>query len=260
MTKQNIKTTFAALQAKDDKAFIAYIMAGDGGLDQLENQINALQEAGVDLIELGVPFSDPVADGPVIQAAGIRSLANGTTLQAILKELTKIKASISVPIILMGYLNPMAAIGFEKFGELAREAGVSGVIIPDVPYEEEDTLKPALDANDIALIRLVSLTSDDERISTLTRDAEGFIYAVTVNGTTGVRGAEEGFAEGLDQHLAKLRAVSPIPVCAGFGISSKQTAEKMGEYADGVIVGSQIVQYLHEGTPELIADLIPEKS
>lgn len=260
MSKEQITATFKQLAATDNKAFIAYIMAGDGGLDQLKNQIQTLEEAGVDIIELGIPFSDPAADGPTIQEAGLRALANGVTLPAILKELSVFKDDVKVPIVLMGYLNPLAAMGFEKFAEQAKTAGVAGVILPDVPYEEEHEIKDILTAHDLPLIRLVTLTSDEERIRQLTADAEGFIYAVTVNGTTGARADKNQFPTELADHLERIKTISPIPVCAGFGISSKEAAKNMNQHVDGVIVGSQIVQYLHEEKNELIKALIPDKN
>lgn len=257
MSKQQIKNTFTKLNETGDKAFIAYIMGGDGGLDQLKGQIELLQTSGVDIIEIGIPFSDPVADGPVIQQAGIRALNDGVSLNGVLSVLEEIKDSVHVPLVIMTYINPILTLGCDVFAERAEKAGVSGVIVPDVPYEEEAEIKDDLKRHEIALIRLVTLTSDEERIQTLTKDAEGFIYAVTVKGTTGGR---TDYQEATYSHLEKIRSVSPVPVCAGFGVSSKEMAEKLYQYTDGVIVGSRIVDLLHNGREDEIRSLIPDKS
>lgn len=257
MTKEKIKKTFEQLRAKNNKAFISYIMGGDGGLDQLKNQIQLLESSGVDLIEIGIPFSDPVADGPVIQEAALRALNDNVSLKAIIAKLKEIKEDISVPIVFMTYINPILSLGYEIFAKEAAAAGVSGVIIPDVPYEEESEIRAYLTENDLALIRLVTLTSNEERIKTLTKDAEGFIYAVTVKGTTGGRAEYEA---GTYQHLEKIKSISDVPVCAGFGVSSREMAETLYKHTDGVIVGSKIVDMLRKGDHEGIKKLIPEKN
>jgi len=257
MSKFKIGDTFNRLKEKDEKAFIAYIMAGDGGLSNLGHRISELESAGVSIIELGIPFSDPVADGPAIQAAGRRALAEGVTLEAVLVELARIKAEISIPVVIMSYANPVLSLGAEKFSGLAHEAGVAGVILPDVPFEQEGEFGAPLAKYDIAIIRFVTLTSSEERIREVTGTAEGFVYAVTVNGTTGVR---DGFDDSLYDHLEHITELSRAPVCAGFGISTREQAEKVGSACDGVIVGSRIVNLLHEGKADEISGIIPQKS
>lgn len=257
MSKEKIKQTFSRLNKNNDKAFISYIMGGDGGLDQLKNQIQLLQDSGVDVIEIGIPFSDPVADGPVIQEAALRALSDNVSLRDILNQLKEIKDEVHVPLVIMTYINPLLTLGYEAFSKEAAEAGVSGVIIPDVPYEEEDEIKDYLTDADIALIRLITLTSDEERIKTLTKDAEGFIYAVTVKGTTGGR---VEYGEDTYVLLEKIKSVSDVPVCAGFGVSSREMAEKLSRHTDGVIVGSKIVDLLHQKKFDDIKHLIPEKT
>ncbi|CAM4250295.1 tryptophan synthase subunit alpha [Lacicoccus alkaliphilus] len=257
MSKAQIDQVFEKLKESGDKAFISYIMAGDGGLDGLKHQIKTLEAAGVDIIELGIPFSDPVADGPVIQQAGIRALDAGVSLRKILDELKKIKDDINVPIVLMTYINPVLNIGYQAFAEDARNSGVSGVILPDVPFEEEDEISTHLGDNDIALVRLVTLTSDEGRIRELCEGAEGFLYAVTVKGTTGGR---TSFGEDTYELLRKIKGIADVPVCAGFGVSNREMAEALGDHCDGVIVGSKIVEMLHQGEAEGIKNLIPEKS
>jgi len=257
MGKQKINQTFERLKQNNNKAFIAYIMAEDGGLDQLKNQILTLEAQGVDLVELGIPFSDPVADGPVIQEAGQRAISNDVTLNSILEKLDEIKDEISIPVILMGYLNPIFHMGLPHFVQLAQNADVSGIILPDVPFEEESNIKKELDKGDIAMIRLVTLTSSKERLKQLSESAEGFIYAVTVKGTTGER---TRYSKETYDYLNYLSNISSVPVCAGFGISSKELAITVGEHCDGVIVGSRIVNHFHNDESEEIGSLIPDKN
>lgn len=257
MTKARIKDMFETLNHSDDKAFIAYIMAGDGGLDQLPKQIKTLEDAGVDLIEIGIPFSDPAADGPVIQEAGIRALEQDTSLKDILHKLKEIKHDIHVPYVLMTYYNPVFHYGLERFAIDSAEANVSGVIVPDVPLEEEDELKHALKNTEIAIIRLATLTTTDDRLEKISEDAEGFIYAVTVNGITG---SKSGYSQEVFDNLKRIKSKSRVPVCAGFGIASAEAAAALGASCDGVIVGSKIVSYFHNNESEKIKALIPRKT
>jgi tryptophan synthase alpha chain len=254
MTKFKMAEAFQKVEQDGKKAFTAYIMAGDGGLHTLKDTILLLEKSGVTVVELGIPFSDPVADGPVIQEAGKRALKERVTLTQILDELASFKDEISVPIVIMTYANPVFKIGAAHFAHLCEKAGVSGVIIPDVPMEEEAEFKEPLTERDIAMIRFVTLTSSDERIAETVEDAEGFIYAVTVNGITGARA---GFSGDLKAHLSRITEQSPVPVLAGFGVSSKEQAETLGSACGGVIVGSKIVQLLHEGKGNEIKQLIP---
>ncbi|MFJ7935354.1 tryptophan synthase subunit alpha [Sporosarcina sp. NPDC096371] len=242
MTKTILTNAINACVERGDKAFVPYIMAGDGGLKALKEQILFLQEVGVTAIELGIPFSDPVADGPVIQEAGERALAHGVTLRKVLKELTHFIDEVTVPLVIMTYLNPVLSYGIQEFIKDCGDGGVSGLIIPDLPLEESELLRDALVDSEVALIQLVSLTSPPERIEKITAAGEGFIYAVTVNGITGVR---DGFGDDLQTHLEGLKAVSPVPVLAGFGISTPEQVRTIGAFADGVIVGSAIVDAFH---------------
>ena len=228
---------------RGDKAFVPYIMAGDGGLDRLQPTILKLQELGVSAIEVGIPFTDPVADGPTIESAGERALAHGTTLRNVIETLTTFADQLTIPLVAMTYLNPILAYGADRFAHDAAAAGIRGVIVPDMPFEESNIIHPALKAHGIALVQLVSLTSPAERIAKLAQASEGFIYAVTVNGITGARA---DFATNLEAHFAKLKAASSIPVLAGFGISTPEQVQQFSSFADGVIVGSKIVTALHE--------------
>jgi tryptophan synthase alpha chain len=253
MTKQQITEAIQACNERGDKAFVPYIMAGDGGIETLKETILFLQKIGVTAIELGIPFSDPVADGAIIQEAGERALSKGVTLRLVVETVASFKDEVTVPIILMTYLNPIIQYGIEEFAEDCRNGGISGLIIPDLPYEEVDLVRDALTNADIALIPLVSLTSPPERIEKITAAGEGFIYAVTVNGITGVR---DGFEGQLEEHLQRLKAVSSVPVLAGFGISTPEQVESIGSFADGVIVGSAIVTALHNGDFKTVEQLV----
>lgn len=253
MGKAKLDAAFKKVLSEGHKAFVPYIMAGDGGLDQLEEQIAFLETNGVTAVELGIPFSDPVADGPVIQKAGIRALKSGTTLEGILEVLEKGKDTRQVPIVLMTYINLIYAYGIEAFAARCVEVGVDGLIIPDVPLEEEGLITPILEKNEIALIRLAAPTSPPNRIEEIAKRTEGFLYAVTVKGTTGVRNQ---YDDGIDTYLQELKKHSNAPVLAGFGVSTPEQVQTLSSYCDGVIVGSKIVNLLHEGKRDEIVELI----
>lgn len=233
--------------------FVPYMMAGDGGLDVLNERIGFLEQSGATAIEIGIPFSDPVADGPVIQEAGIRALQNNTTLTNVLEKLKPFKAQRTIPIVIMTYLNPVLIYGIERFAETCLQAGVDGVIIPDLPMEEEAMIAPALQKNKIAYIRLAALTSPQERLIELAKRSEGFLYAVAVTGTTGERASHDTKVK---SYLKMLKENSSIPILAGFGISNPDQAKILSANCDGVIVGSKIVQLLHEGRLSEIRELI----
>lgn len=242
-----------ALTEKGKKAFVPYIMAGDGGLETLKEKLLFLQGSGADAVEIGIPFSDPVADGPTIQEAGIRALGKGTTLRKVLENIKTFKTEISIPLILMTYLNPLVAYGIEKFAEDAAKAGVSGCIIPDLPLEEEDFILPSLELQGISLIRLVTLTTPVERIKEIGSKATGFIYAVTV---TGITGARNNFSEELASFLNSVKSVSSVPVLAGFGVSNAEQVREMCKHCDGVIVGSKIIDLFEQGDLDGIKQLV----
>ncbi|MTD40162.1 tryptophan synthase subunit alpha [Erwinia sp. CPCC 100877] len=233
--------------------FVPYIMAGAQGLDQLAEEIQLLCEAGASAIELGIPFSDPVADGPVIQKAGLNALSNQVTLEKIINTLKGI--STAVPLVIMTYFNPIYTFGLERFIKSLADTPVKGLIIPDLPYEHRDFLTPMLDASDLALIPLIALTTPRERMAELIASGEGFIYAVAVNGVTGTG---RNYQEALDEHLAYVQSISDKPVLAGFGISSKEHVERFRKSCAGVIVGSKIVQLLHEGKKAEVRSFVKE--
>jgi tryptophan synthase alpha chain len=236
-----LKEAIVSVASSGDKAFVPYIMAGDGGLEKLKPTILKLQQLGVTAIEVGIPFTDPVADGPTIERAGERALASGTTLRKVIETLTRFADEITVPLVAMTYLNPILAYGVEQFAAEAKDAGIRGVIIPDMPLEESEVVHPALRDAEIALVQLVSLTSTPERMERLTKASEGFIYAVTVNGTTGERSS---FANELEEHFKKIQNYTDTPVLAGFGISTPDHVKSFGAFCSGVIVGSKIVDSL----------------
>ncbi|OZM58104.1 tryptophan synthase subunit alpha [Lottiidibacillus patelloidae] len=243
MGKQKIERSFKLVEERGQKAFVPYIMAGDGGLDALKERILFLQDCGATVIELGIPFSDPVADGPVIQEAGKRALANGTTLELVLNCLDMMKNEVIVPIILMTYINPIYAYGIKEFVEQCNKVGVDGLIIPDLPFEQRNIITSYTNDLGIALIQLVSITTTIERKRKIIEEAEGFLYAVTV---TGITGARSSLHKNLTPFLQELKELSHIPVLAGFGISNKNQAQDVSENCDGVIVGSEVVRLLHE--------------
>ncbi|HDX9577754.1 TPA: tryptophan synthase subunit alpha [Bacillus pseudomycoides] len=232
------------------KAFIPYVMGGDG---DLQEQIRFLEEAGASIIEIGIPFSDPVADGPTIQRAGKRALENGTTLEGIFQALAEVRREVQIPFVLMTYLNPILAFGKERFTGRCIEAGVDGIIVPDLPYEEQDIIVPLLSDANIALIPLVTVTSPIERIQKITSELQGFVYAVTVAGVTGVR---RDFTQELHTYLEKVKAHVQLPVVAGFGISTPKQIEEMVGICDGVVVGSKVIDLLEQEKRDEIRELI----
>ncbi len=242
-----------ALTEKGKKVFVPYIMAGDGGLEALKDRLLFLQDAGADAIEIGIPFSDPVADGPTIQQAGIRALAQGITVKKVLYDLKSYKTDIKIPLILMTYSNPVVAYGIEAFAFDAANAGISGCIIPDLPLEEEDLVLAPFDQNGISLIRLVTLTTPKERIKKIAESAKGFLYAVTV---TGITGSRNKFSEDLAEFLSFVKSESSVPVLAGFGVSTQEQVEEVCKHCDGVIVGSKIIDLFEKGEREEIKKLI----
>ncbi|GFH42192.1 tryptophan synthase alpha chain [Lactococcus hodotermopsidis] len=245
------------LKADGKTLIVPYIMAGDHarGIDGLPEMIAFLAATGASAIEVGIPFSDPVADGPVIELAGIRSLKNGTTLTKVVEVLKTVKTD--VPLVIMSYLNPIYKYGIEKFITDLKSTAVKGLILPDVPREHENMIAPFLTDSDIALVPLVTLTSIPERQAELVKDAEGFIYAVTVNGVTG---ADRDYRADLNTHLAQLSELADAPVLAGFGVSSLAHVENFRKAVDGVIVGSYIVKALNESRDDEVADFLKKAS
>ena len=238
-----LASRFSELQAKHTKALVTFITAGDPDLSTTEEIIYLLEESGADVIELGVPFSDPMADGPTIQLSSERALASGTTLRSIMEVVRKVRTRSEIPIILMGYLNPVHAYGYDSFCRDALDAGVDGVLLVDMPPEESQELAvPAL-RHGLDVIFLLTPTSDAARISAVNKLGSGFVYYVTVTGVTGARTSVSGT---LAQELARVKQTISLPVMAGFGISTPAQATEVGQLADGVVVGSAIVKQFEQ--------------
>ena len=239
MTKDRIDRRFAALKADNRAGFVTYIMAGDPDAATTLSVLKGLPGAGADLIELGFPFSDPMAEGPTIQRAAQRGLKSGMTLQGTLDLVAAFReGDQDTPVILMGYLNPVLNRGFESFAVAAAKAGVDGLIIVDCPPEEADPLSDALEAEQISLIRLAAPTTDDARLPMVVRRTSGFLYYVSVAGVTGVKSADP--AE-VALAVARLRAASGLPVAVGFGIRTPDQAAAVARVADAAVVGSALV-------------------
>ena len=238
-----IKDKFARLQERGAKALIVYLTAGDPSLPITEKLCLALAAADVDILEVGVPFSDPTADGPVIQAAALRALKNGTTLEAVLAMIRRIRKISEIPIVLFGYYNPVFNYGPSRFAERAREAGVDGVLIVDLPPEEAPELRRYTDPAGLDFITLVAPTTDDERIRKITSQATGFLYYISIVGITGTKKPEVAL---IKRDVARIRQFSSLPVAVGFGISTPIQAAEIAPHADGVVVGSAFVKMIDE--------------
>ena len=234
-------------------ALMPYLMGGYPSLDDSQAAGLAAAEAGADLLELGVPFSDPLADGPVIHAAGTEALAAGATPHRVLGVCERL--AVRVPVVLMVYANVVIKAGVSSFAMKAAGAGASGLIVPDLPHDEAGELRAACDAEGLALVPLVAPTTTPERIAEIGADARGFVYTVSLTGTTGER-AE--LPPGLTETVERVRAASTVPVAVGFGISTADHARTVAEIADGVIVGSRIVRAAGEGGPAAVGALVAE--
>jgi tryptophan synthase alpha chain len=247
-----IAKTFAALRARGEAALIPYITAGDPNLGVTFQLVCEFEKQGADLIELGVPFSDPMADGPVHQRAAERALRGGASLARVLDLVQRLRlAAVQLPIILFSYYNPIFHYGGERFARDARQAGVDGVLGVDLPPEEADELKRETDRQELDLIFLLAPTSSLERARQVITRARGFVYYVAV---TGVTGARASLPPDLGEMVRRIRSLSPVPVGVGFGISTPAQAAEVGRIADAVIVGSAISQLIetHMGKPDLV--------
>ncbi len=246
-----LEATFQRLRDKKEKALIAYLMAGDPGLAETEQLVVALEQAGADVIELGVPFSDPIADGPVIQQAAERALKNGTSLRKILDSVKSLRQRTEIPIVLMLYYNSIHAMGCEEFCKVAGAAGVDGLIVPDMPPDEAGPLKGPADTAGLPLIFLLAPTSTPSRRKLVARESHGFVYYVSLTGITGSKLSNVGDVQ---DNVKKLRKVSTTPVAVGFGVATPEDAARVSKVADGVIVGSAIVKRIasHQQDPEMV--------
>lgn len=238
-----IEDKFRELKTKGKKAFVAFITAGDPDISTTKSLILKFEDLGVDIVELGVPFSDPLADGPTIQKASVRALKNGIHLHSVLELVSQVREKINLPIVLLSYYNPIFRYGEKMFVKDACGCGVDGVIIPDLPPEEGENLIHLAREWNLATILLLAPTSTPERIKLISRSCSGFIYYVSV---TGVTGAREKLPSKIRQDVKLIKSVTDRAVCVGFGISSCLQAARIAQFCDGIIVGSAIIKRIEE--------------
>jgi len=236
-----IADRFASLRAAKQTGLVTYVTAGDPTLEKTAEILRALDAAGADVLEVGVPFSDPLADGPVIQRATERALRSGTTLQRTLAMIARVRADISAPIVLFTYANPVVRMGYERFANEARAAGVDGVLALDLPLEEAGPFHAALTQADLDTIFLLSPTTTDARAEQAGRLGRGFLYVIS---RLGVTGARDAVAEGAESLTRRLRGVTKLPVALGFGLSRPEHIAEVGRYADAAVVGSALVSVI----------------
>ncbi len=222
------------------KAFISFITCGDPDLNATESFIQTMADSGTDLIELGIPFSDPTAEGPVIQEANLRALKNGITTDHVFEMVKRVRTKITIPMVFMTYANVVFSYGTDRFLKKAAEAGMDGIILPDVPYEEKEEFSAACRQNGLAFISLIAPTSGS-RIEMIAKEAEGFVYCVSSLGVTGVRSQ---ISRELQKTVAAAKSAANVPIAVGFGISKPEQAAEIASYSDGVIVGSAIVKLI----------------
>ncbi len=232
---------FAVLRARGERALIPFVTAGDPDLATTQSLVLALAEAGADLIEIGIPFSDPLGDGPVIQRANERALRSGASLRRVLELVKALRPQVEVPLVLMGYANPILAMGEQSFAEAASAVGVDGVIVVDLPPEEGESLFGALAGTGVDGILLAAPTTQPPRLAMLAERTQGFLYYVSL---TGVTGARSELARGVEESVREIRACSDVPVCVGFGVSTAEHVREVGRFADGVVVGSALIEVI----------------
>ncbi len=249
--RNRLNTTFQRLRTNGEKALIAYLMAGDPTLADTEHLVPALEDAGADIIELGVPFSDPIADGPVIQQAAERALRCGTSLRTILPMVARLRTRTQVPLVLMAYYNNIHAFGADRFCREAAAAGVDGLIVPDMPPDEAGPLRGPAEEAGLKLIFLLAPTSTAERRAFVAGQSSGFVYYVSL---TGITGAKLCNVADVGANVEKIRKISKTPVAVGFGVATPEDARNVAAVADGVIVGSAIVKQIaaHQQDPGMV--------
>ena len=239
-----ISETFADLKREGRKGLVGFMVAGAPDMERSESDIRAVLDNGVDVLELGIPFSDPTADGPVIQVAALQALAAGATLAKVLEMVARLRRDYRQPIILFGYLNPFYKFGYDKVFPAVRKAGADGVLLVDLPYEETGEVRPLLECEGLDLIALIAPTTGSDRAAMILNKASGFVYYISVTGVTGQRST---VADDIEEHVADLRKVTQLPVAVGFGISRGEQAAQVARYADAVVVGSAFVKAAEEG-------------
>jgi tryptophan synthase alpha chain len=236
-----LQETFCRIRKQRTPGLVTYITAGDPDLDRTAGILRALDRAGADVLEVGVPFSDPLADGPVIQRATERALASGATLSGVLDLLRSMRGDISAPVVIFSYANPILRLGAEQFADRARDAGVDGVLILDLPIEEADESRSMLAKRGIDTILLLSPTTTDDRLRRAAAQGSGFLYAIS---RLGVTGARDALVAGAQDMVERIRKVSDLPVALGFGISKPEHVREVGRWADAAVVGSALVDVI----------------
>ncbi len=247
-----LASTFASLRERGTPGLVTYVTAGDPNLARTEGVLRALDRAGADVIEVGVPFSEPLADGPVIQRATERALAAGTTLSGVLDLVARIRGDLRAAIVLFSYANPVLRMGAERFADRARDAGVDGVLVLDLPIEEAGDFRTLMASRGVDTILLLSPTTSDDRLRKAADLGSGFLYAISRLGVTGIR---DQLAEGAEAVVARIRAVTTLPIALGFGISKPEHVREVGRWADAAVVGSALVNVIAEAgtSPDLEA-------
>ena len=253
-TTSRLVATFAELRGRGERALVAYLTAGDPSLPATQRLVLEAAARGADVVELGVPFSDPIADGPVIQRAAMRALERGTSVARVLETVATLRAETAVPLVLFTYYNPVLAFGLKAFARTAADAGVDGVIVVDLPPEEAGPFAAEAEAAGLDLVHLVAPTSTPPRVRLIARRSRGFVYLVSRTGTTGER---RELPADLEAQIRALRRVTTKPVCVGFGLGHPDQVAAVGRLADGVVVGSAIVRLIEEraGSPSLVTDV-----
>jgi len=240
--REQLSRTIRTAAGSGQPALVAYLTAGFPSRERFRDHLRALADAA-DVVEVGVPFTDPMADGVTIQRASLAALSQGVSLAWILEQIAAVRG-LAAPLLLMSYLNPLLSFGIARLAECAARAGVSGFIVPDLPLDESRDLSAALAEHQLALVQMVTPVTEPQRLAQLCAASQGFVYAVTMTGTTGRNVA---VPSGVLDYLDRVRAASPLPVCAGFGIRSREQVERLAGHVDGVVVGSALIEVLERG-------------
>jgi len=256
-----INMVFERLSIKKEKALIPYVCCGDPNLNFTRELVCKFSAEGADIIELGIPYSDPIADGPIIQRAGQRALSAGARIEEIFEMVAALRPMINTPLVIMTYYNPIYRYGVGQFVQKAVDSGIDGLIVPDLPMEEFGELKMEAARSGIDLILMVAPTSSEQRIKKIAERSQGFLYCVA---DTGVTGSRKSLAAGLNYYISRVRRLTEMPLAVGFGVSGPETARSIARFADGVIVGSSIIEKIEsrldmvEKSPELAAKEVAE--
>ncbi len=255
-----IQQTFQSLARNREKALVGFVTAGDPSLDQSRNILRRMCQSGVDILEIGVPFSDPTADGPVIQRSSQRALQNDIHLETVLEMSAELRQETEIPLILFSYYNPIHALGGSRFYQKATSAGADGVLIVDLPPEESEELTAGWDAEQFSLIRLLAPTTPPARMVKIAADAAGFLYLVSMTGVTGSAGLDTTY---ISDFCGQVRNITPLPLCVGFGISTAEDVSRVAQVADGVVIGSAFERLIEDNLdrpdlPDIIARRVAE--